>query len=179
MKGVDHIPHTKRGFSPGQQGHFRPLVALAWTRHCKLERLPESPPDKKKNPAFRSWYQDELKFCTGKTSSEHCNRKRDFTNAMAHFESILGESIFWQTRLYGDDARRIAWNIRDIVAANEVDEDYMRGMARRMLRLGDDCPLPPLDQMEDEQLIIIMGELKRFLRRGGRPHVKQGKDEPF
>jgi hypothetical protein len=179
MKGAHYIPHSKRGFTPGQHGHFRPLVEQAWNRHCKLAKLPPSPADKKKNPAFREWYEDELEIATGKKSTEHCNRKRDFTRAMAHFETIVEESIYWQTRLYGDDARRIAWNIRDIVAANEVDEDYMRAMARRMLRLGDDCPLPPLDQMEDEQLVIIMGELKRFLRRGGRPHVHQGKDEPF
>jgi hypothetical protein len=32
---------------------------------------------------------------------------------------------------------------------------------------------PTLDQMEYEDLLVIMGELKRFLRRGGRPGVKQ------
>lgn len=179
MKGDGYVPRSKRGFTTGQQGHFRPLVEDAWNRHCQLARLPESPANKETNPAFRSWYEDELKSATGKPSSVYCDRKRDFTRAMAHFEAIVGESIFWQTRLYGDDARRIAWNIREIVRANEVDEDYMRGMARRMLRLGDDCPLPQLEAMEYEDLIIIMGELKRFLRRGGRPGVKQRGEDPF
>jgi hypothetical protein len=178
MKGDGYVPRANRGFTTGQQGHFRPLIAAAWEKHCQLSKLPSSPAADS-NKAFRSWYADELKIATGKPSSVHCDRKRDFTRAMAHFESIVGESIFWQCRLYGDDARRIAWNIREIVRANEVDEDYMRGMARRMLRLGDDCELPTLDQMDYESLIIIMGELKRFLRRGGRPGVKQGKDEPF
>jgi|GEM_PF-1523260 len=179
MKGAPYVPHTKRGFTPGQQGHYRPVVQAAWDRHCQLARLPESPADKKTNRTFRLWYEDELESATGKRSTEHCDRKRDFTHAIAHFEAIAENSIFWQTRLYGDDARRIAWNIREIVRANEVEEDYMRGMARRMLRLADDCPLPTLDQMEYEDLIIIMGELKRFLRRGGRPGVKQRGEGPF
>lgn len=178
MKGDHYIPHTKRGFTPGQQRHYRGVVGDAWTRYCELNRLPLTPAIDDNKP-YRAWYETELKYCTGKTSTAHCNRKRDFDQAMAHFESIAENGIYWQTRIYGADARRIAWNIRDLVAANEVDEDYMRGMARRMLRLGDDCPLPALEQMEDAQLIIIMGELKRFLRRGGRPGVKQGKDEPF
>lgn len=178
MKGGAHIPRTNRGFSPGQQKHYRPLLEAAWITHCRTEKIPASLPTDD-NKAFRSWYEEELKIATGKPSTKFCDRKRDFTHAMAHFESIVGESIFWQIRLYGDDARRIAWNIRDIVRANEVEEDYMRGMARRMLRLADDCPLPSLDQMEYEDLIVIMGELKRFLRRGGRPGVKQGKDERF
>jgi hypothetical protein len=179
MKGDGYVPRANRGFTAGQQGHFRPLVAAAWSRHSQLAKLPESPADKEMNRTFRNWYEEELKAATGKPSSVHCDRKRDFTRAMAHFEVIVGESIFWQTRLYGDDARRIAWNIREIVRANEVEEDYMRGMARRMLRLADDRPLPTLDQMEYEDLLVIMGELKRFLRRGGRPGVKQRGEEPF
>ena len=169
---------ARRGFTPGQQRKYRPLVEAAWTKHCELERLPASPADDD-NKAFRSWYEEELQEATGKPSTTFCDRKRDFTRAMAHFEAIVSESIYWQCRLYGEDARRIAWNIREICSANEVDEEYMRAMARRMLRLGNDCPLPALEAMDYEQLVIIMGELKRFLRRGGRPRVHQGKDGPF
>lgn len=180
----DYIPYTKRGFTPAQQGHYRPMRDAAWTKYCELERLPASPAVDS-NKAFRSWYEEELKAATGKTSTRFCDRKRDFTHAMAHFEAIARNGIYWNTRLYGDDARRIAWNIQEIVRANEVEEDYMRGMARRMLRLADDCPLPPLEAMDYEQLLTIMGELKRFLRRGGRPGVKQApnwvtrSEEPF
>jgi hypothetical protein len=177
MKGAPYIPYTKRGFSPGQQGHFRPMVAAAWDKYCQLERLPESPPDKETNRTFRLWYEEELKAATGKTSSAFCDRKRDFTHAMAHFEAIARNGIYWNTRLHGDDARRIAWNIKEIVQANEVEEHYMRGMARNCLGLLPVDPLPQLDQMEYADLITIMGELKRFLRRGGRPGVRQG--DPF
>jgi len=165
--------NAKRGFTPGQEGKYRPMVKLAWKRHCELQGLPLTPANKDRNPAFAKWYADELKAATGKPSSEFCTRTRDFTHAIAHFEALAADGIFWQMKLYGDDARRIAWNIRELTRINEVEEDYMRGMARRMLRLGDDCPLPTLDQMTDDQLLIIMGELKRWLRR------KLRKGDPF
>lgn len=172
--------YTARGFTPGQQKHYRPLVDQAWAKHC--ERNPAVLREAVDKAAARgAWYEEELKEATGKPSTSFCDRKRDFTKAMAHFEAILGESIFWQMRLYGDDARRIVWNIQELVRVNEVDEQYMRGIARRMLRLDDTCPLPPLEAMEYEQLLIIMGELKRFLRRGGKPgvHQHQHAEDPF
>jgi hypothetical protein len=185
MKGSDFVPYTRRGFSPGQQGHYRPLVEAAWNRYCQLARLPESPPDKKTNATFRRWYEAELEIATGKTSTEHCDRKRDFTKAMAHFETIAQNGIYWNTRLYGDDARRVAWNIREVCRTNEVDDTYMRAMARNALQLADDDPLPDLERLDYKLLLVIMGELKRWLRRdpGSRPRgnpnwVTRG-EEPF
>lgn len=163
---------TDYGFSRKQQGYFRPLVDQAWLRHCAIAKIAPHPYDENL-AGCRTWYEAELEAATGETSTTKLDRRRDFTAAMAHFETIVGESIYWNMRLYGDDARRIAFNLREVVQANEVDEVYMRAMARRMLRLHDDDPLPELSDMEPEQLIIIMGELKRFLRRGGQPGVKQ------
>lgn len=191
------IAHRATGFTPKQQGLFRPLVEAAWQKHfaahpaclwassqpsLALESFrPSVAPDPKtiEKRARRYWYESELLHATGKKTTKACDAKRDFTKAMAHFEALIGESIYWQLKLHGDDARRIAWNIRELCRANEVEEDYMRGMARQMLRLGDDCPLPALEAMEYRDLIIIMGELKRFLRRGGRPGMKQKGDCPF
>lgn len=174
--------HKRRdffGFSKAQHGHYRPLVAQAWLRHCAIAKIAPHPFDDEL-AICRAWYEAELEAATGETTTTRLDRGRDFTGAMAHFETIVGESIYWNCRLYGDDARRIAFNLREVVQANEVDEVYMRGMARRMLRLADDDPLPTLEEMTSEQLIIIMGELKRFLRRGGRPGVKQDQEAlPF
>jgi hypothetical protein len=168
----------RRGFTPAQHGYFRPLVEQAWAKHCQLNRLPASPAEDA-NPAYRAWYEDELEAATnGKRSTSFCDRKRDFTKAMAHFEIIVGESIFWQTRLYGDDARRIAWNIRDVCRENLVEENYMRGMAKKAMGLFPEDPLPDLDSLDYKDLLIIMGELKRFIRRGGRPGVKQSEARP-
>lgn len=173
----------RRGFTPGQQGRFRPLVEQAWRAHSERYGRTTTgslfPTDdskaaqKAEQAAFRQWYEDELESCTGNRTTAACDRRRDFETVMAHFEQIAGNSIYWTTRVYGADARRVAWNIQEICRSNEVDEDYMRGMARRMLRLDETSPLPALEQMTYQQLVIIMGELKRFLRRGGRPGVKQ------
>lgn len=159
------------GFSTKQHGYYRPMVASAWARACQLDPTLLQGVDKAATE--RDWYENELRIATGETSTTKLDRKRDFTAAMAHFETIVGESIYWNMRLHGDDARRIAFNLREVVQENDVDEVYMRAMARRMLRLADDDHLPELIDMTSEQLLIIMGELKRFLRRGGRPHVKQ------
>ena len=166
----------ERGFTKAQHGRFQPMVDAAWKAYCSRNPAAADAVDKK--AAHRAWYEEELLEATGKPSTTLCDRKRDFTKAMAHFEAIAGESIYWNARLFGDDARRIIWNIRDICRANEVDEDYMRGVARNMLRLGHDCAMPDLEEMQYDDLLVIMGELKRFLRRGGRPYVKRAED-PF
>lgn len=160
---------TDYGFTTKQQGYYRPMVAAAWARACQLDPTLLLGVDKAATE--RAWYENELMLATGETSTTKLDRKRDFTAAMAHFETIVGESIYWNMRLHGDDARRIVFNLREVVQENEVDEVYMRAMARRMLRLDDTDHLPDLGEMTSEQLLIIMGELKRFLRRGGRPGV--------
>lgn len=163
---------SELGFSKAQHGYYRPMVAAAWKRACQLDpALLQGGVDKAATE--RDWYENELLIATGETSTTKLDRKRDFTAAMAHFETLVGESIYWNMRLHGDDARRIAFNLREVVQENEVDEDYMRAMARRMLRLDETDHLPELGEMTSEQLLIIMGELKRFLRRGGRPRVHQ------
>jgi hypothetical protein len=179
----------RRGFTPAQQGLFRPLVEQAWRAHrqrfarttstAALFPSEAKAEHKAEQAAFRKWYEDELESCTGNRTTADCDRRRDFETLMAHFEQIVGDSIYWTQRVYGADARRVAWNIQEICRANEVDEDYMRGIARRMLRLDETAPLPALEQMTYQQLVIIMGELKRFLRRGGRPGVKQAGEEPW
>ena len=164
------------GFSKKQQGYYRPLVDQAWLRHCANAKIAPQPYND--NLAIcRAWYEAELEAATGETSTTRLDRKRDFTAAMAHFETIVGESIYWNMRLFGDDHRRIAFNlqeaVRGAVAEDLVTEDYMRGIARRVKGLEEDDPLPPLSEMTTEELLTIMGELKRFLRRGGKPGVKQ------
>ena len=163
-------------FSPGQQKHYRPLVAEAWAAHCKTAQLPVEPFDAKK-PAHRHWYEEELQVATGETSTKDCDKKRDFEDAMEHFERLTGIGIYWAVRKYGADSRRILYNLREVCAENEIDENYMRGMARNCLRLPTTDPLPDLELLDYDELRIIMGELIRFIRRGGRPRVHQ--EHPF
>jgi hypothetical protein len=160
-------------FSKKQQGYYRPMVASAWERHCQMNGIRPAPPFADDDERCRTWYEDELENATGKRTSKDCDMKRDFEEAMAHFESIVGEGTYWFERLYGADARRIAHNIRELCQEFDVDEDYMRRIARRAAGLGFEDPLPELHLFTYDQLRTIMGELKRFLRRGGRPHVRQ------
>lgn len=162
-------------FTRAQQGKFRPLVKAGWARACRLDATLLHAADKA--AAQRAWYEAELEAATGQTTTIDCDRKRDFEDAMEHFEMIVGESIYWATRKYGSDARRILYNIRESVRDADVDEDYMRGVARRALRLRESDPLPELATLSYPQLRTIMGELKRFLSRGGRPRVHQ--EMPF
>ncbi|HWM26555.1 MAG TPA: hypothetical protein VNP98_17190 [Chthoniobacterales bacterium] len=163
---------TDYGFSTKQQGYYRPMVANAWLRHCAIANIAPHPYDDDLAPC-RAWYEAELEAATGETSTTKLDRKRDFTAAMAHFETIVGESIYWNMRLHGDDARRIAFNLQEVCQGDEVNEDYMRAIARRVKGLHEDDPLPELAQMSPYELLTIMGELKRFIRRGGRPGVHQ------
>jgi hypothetical protein len=155
-------------FSPGQHKYFRPLVDAAWAGHCKANKI-----DINDKAAKRAWYEEELTNATGKSSTTQCDKKRDFEDAMEHFERLTGEGIYWAVRKYGADARRIIYNLREVCRENDVDEEYMRSIARRSLRLRPEDPLPELEQLSYQHLRIIMGELKRFIRRGGRPHVRQ------
>lgn len=173
-----HARKSSLGFTRGQQGLFRPLVDAAWAKHfakhpaCIWNGGTEE-------AARRIWYESALYNAAGKTSTTDCDPKRDFEDAMEYFERLVGESIYWATRKYGADARRIAWNIEDLCRGNEVSENYMRGCLRNALRLDATAPLPRLEDVPYEPLVIIMGELKRFLRRGGRPGVKQREGDPF
>lgn len=162
-------------FSKAQQGHYRPLVEQAWARFCQAQRIDPVPPYDDKTAICRAWYEDELEIATGHRSSVDCDMKRDFEDAMVHFEWLVGDSTYWADRLYGADARRIAFCIREVVRENEVDEDYMRRIARRAAGLGVNDPLPDLSKFTYEQLLTIMGELKRFLRRGGTPGQRRAR----
>lgn len=107
---------------------------------------------------------------------------------MAHFEALGRVGIKWQMKLHSGDAVRIMHELREAVgsfADQHVDEDYLRATAQQALRL--DGP-PALKDPKREQLIFVLGEVKRWLRR--RPKelkpvattddVKAGKaDAPF
>lgn len=144
-------------FSPRQQPEFRTLVKAAWQVHCRAEGMnPEA-----KTPE-RAWYEGELFAATGKYSTKECGGGRDYDLAMAHFEVLAGDGIKWQMRLFGGDARRIIHQLGEISAEHDLDEQYLRGVARRMLKTE---VLPELHQMPREVLVSILGEVKRHVRR--------------
>jgi hypothetical protein len=150
-------------FSKKQQGQYRPLVLKAWQAHCKANALALNHPSK------RAWYEAELMTATGKSSTAACDAKRDFEQAMAHFEGLCGDSIYWNTRIYGADARRILHEVQTLCRDYDVPEQYLREIARRTLRR--DLP-PDLAELEYSELVNIVISLKRHVRR----HLAE---EPF
>ena len=149
--------------TPAQQGLFRPLVSRAWQSHCRRHGL-----DAADRTAQRAWYETQLLEACEVRSSSDLDQKRDFEAAMEHFEAIVGDSIYWAMRRHRGDARRIAFQIRGLCEEHEIDESYMRGIARQALHLGHDAALPELGTLTPEELITIIRALKIHLRRVAR-----------
>ena len=157
-------------FSSGQQPELRNYVALSWAAHCMAVGIHSSAgrcKGMKKGKRcgscdFCVWYGDALEGATGHRSSTVCNAGRDYDFFMRDLEVIHGQSIKWQMKAFQGDAVRMLHEIRVVSAECELDEDYLRGVAMRMLQTE---AIPELHTLSREVLIRILGEVKRFVRR--------------
>ncbi len=156
-------------FSRAQQPELRASLAWAWAAHCRADGLAEAIGSqclrKRCGQAgcdYCSWYEAVLEGATGQRSSTLCNAGRDYDFFMRDLEVIHGRSIRWQMKAFGGDANRILHGLREVSDEHGLDEDYLRGVARRMLKRDD---LPELHTLSREVLIEILGEVKRFVRR--------------
>ena len=143
-------------FSRPQQPAFRALVAAAWRAYCQSVSLT------KMLPPYRVWYEWELFNATGRHSTKDCNAGRDYDRAMAHFEILAGAGIRWQMRLHTGDARRLLHELRAAVGEHDIDEDYLRAIARQSLGLDY---LPNLEDLPRERLILILAAVRRYIHR--------------
>lgn len=132
------------------------MVQLAWIAECK--RLDRPSGDK---IAHRTWYEAELAAATGKSSTSECDAKGDYEDAMAHFEAIVGASIYWQLRRARGDARRILHEVQKLAADFDCSDEYMLGIARRSLRREE----VSWEHLEPEELLTILRALKIQVRR--------------
>ncbi len=152
-------------FSRPQQSQYRQFVRHAWLQHCRDEQLPIAPMD-------RDWYEAELVVATGHRTTSECNAGRDYDHAMAHFEALARAGVKWQLKLSRGDAIRLAHNIREVCANHDLDEDFMRGIARQALRLDT---LPELVKLSPDDLMIVLRACKQHVTR----HlVREGKRQP-
>lgn len=156
--------HCKMSFSRAQQPAWQTMIRAAWNAHCLHESIAPVPAK-----WDRSWYEQELYYAVKKTSTSDCNAGRDYDRAMAHFEALAGVGIKWQMKLHSGDAVRLLHELREAVGDYDIDEDYLRGVAQRMLKLE---VLPALETLKREQLILILGEVKRYIRR----HLKHARE---
>lgn len=168
-------------FSRAQQPELRQLVGLAWVAHCRAEGI--KPADRCRGSkrcgecAFCAWYEGELEAATGHRSTTDCNAGRDYDFAMAQFEEIWGGSIKWQMKKYSGDAKRILHELQGVAGGHQVDEDYLRAAAKRSLRMA---VAPELHTLSRERLIMVMGEVKRHLRRRAKRELEAVADpQPF
>jgi hypothetical protein len=149
------------------------MLKRAWAAHCSRTRTPRND-----EIAYDRWYRAELHKCLGIYTTKQANRKGDFEKAMAHFEEIAGDSIEWQLKYYSGDARRVLHSIREICAEHDIDETYMRGVARLALSHPDpDAPvrsreeiesfdsLPDVSSLKVAQLIKVKQALKSYISR--------------
>lgn len=126
-----------------KQAVYRPLVSLAWMKHCELTGC--SPNNK---PSYDAWYRDQLHSAIGKWSTRDADPDRDFQPLMDRFMLLAGEPQLilirnWsiaQNEWFNKEARKSfdverergniapdvafeAW-IHAILDANSIDIDY-------------------------------------------------------
>ncbi len=140
-------------FTRRQQTLYRPLVDNAWARHAALERLAQGSKIERD-----AWYRDQLQKVAGITSTTQANRTTHFGELMAHFEAIVGESIYWQTQLAESRLRRVRFALNKLCREHEVEESYVAGIALQMFGTRD------LPRLGPDQLEAIITALKRKLR---------------
>lgn len=161
-------------FSRAQQPAWQKMLDEAWAAHLLSQGEAQVPRCKCKvrgsDCGCCRWYLQELFFATGQHSTSECNAGRDYDRAMAHFESIAGNGIKWAMKIHSGDANRLLHELRATVGGYEIDEDYLRGVARQMLQTEE---LPELEKLSRKQLILILGEVKRYVRR----HLREVKLE--
>jgi hypothetical protein len=153
-------------FSVPQQCLYRPLVDAAWRAHCGRERV--RPEDK---VAKDAWYREQLRAALGIYTTKQCNRARDFEVLMAHFEAIAGDSIEWQLRMYRGDAKRIQYELGQLCQRHDIDEDYLRSIARQALQVD---ALPELHLLSADLIYRVLVAAKIYVTR----QLQRGVESP-
>lgn len=147
------------GFSTSQQIKFRALVDRAWSAHCRANSIDP------KSPLKRAWYEGTLLAECGQDSTTKLDRTRGYEDAMAAFEAIVGDDIYWQMRRFSGDARRITHELSQVCHRHDKGEHYMRAIARQILQTDD---LPELRTLDPRVLATILRALKIQLARDSR-----------
>jgi hypothetical protein len=165
-------------FTRAQQPELRAYLGLAWQAHCQAEGIDAGGRCRGSKRcgacAYCAWYEEVLEGATGHRSTTECNAGRDYDRFMRDLEAIHGQSIKWQMRAFGGDARRILHQIGEVCAEHGIDEDYLRAVARRGFG-----PTAELHLLEAGQLLVVLGEVKRHVRRQAKRAKEEDTNEPF
>jgi hypothetical protein len=160
-------------FSRAQQGQFRTMVGYAWTAFLK-----ENPAAQKcrKNTRcaecdFCIWYEGALLEATGYRSTTDCNPGRDFNSAMAQFEVLAGAGIYWSVKQQKADRERVLWVLRKYATDHGFPEQYLEAIARTPFERGKRGTFPGLDALTSEDLVKVLGAVKRQVLRKRKPEA--------
>ncbi|HEX8312764.1 MAG TPA: hypothetical protein VF614_15690 [Chthoniobacteraceae bacterium] len=144
--------------SPEQLKPFWMMLTVAWEQHCREHGVDHTDTNLKD-----AWRRDQVRKSTGKSSLTQVPRVgRKFIQLMADLEVITRSGITWQVKLHGAEKRPIIHTILEICREHDLDEHYMRGVARQALRLE---ALPQLEQLEVAQLLTVLQLLRMNVAR--------------
>lgn len=134
------------------------MLTSAWEQHCREEGL-----DHTLAKAKDAWRRAQITKSTGCMSLTQVPGKgKKYIQLMAHMEVIARNGIDWQMKLTGADTRPIVHSIREICREHDLEEDYVRGVARKALKLDS---LPLLDSLGAPQLLTVLQLLRMNVAR--------------
>jgi len=154
------------GFTRDQQVKvYRPMVKRAWAAYSRSQGI--HPKDK---IAWNAWYRATLHEGVGVYSTCQCNPGADFENAMAAFEAVIGDSIYWQLKAAGGPLKRTRHALDQLMREHYIEEDYVSGVSRQMFDTSH-------HNLDAKKLAKLIAALKTHLHRHEPESV--GVDVPF
>lgn len=152
-------------FSRAQQIKFRVLVDKAWKAHCDRECITESTVASKDD-----WYRDHLRKSFKFDSSTGLNKTNQFEQAMALFEELADDGIYWQMRHLQGDARRARHVLDDTIRNLHLTEDYVNRIAMQMgvNKYFRDYTCEELLNLRIALLTQVRRQERRYLKTEGR-----------
>lgn len=158
-------------WTPRQQGPFRLLVVRAWKAYCAAQGAAGEAlvGDKGQRDA---WYREQLLAAIGVETTTKAHAARDYARAMAHFESFVGDSIYWQMRAGEDHKRRAEYALRQLMREHDIDEAYVAGIARQMFGRA-------LSNLTGTQIVRVTIALRTHLKRQAPVNSAAPSDRPF
>ncbi|MDR3405163.1 MAG: hypothetical protein P4L99_21895 [Chthoniobacter sp.] len=170
---------SRPGFTPGQQPALRLYLAMAWAAHCETAGLSVSARCAKSKRcgkpgecAYCAWYEGVLVKATGHRSTTKCTATGDYEALMRDLEMIHGQSIVWQVKAAGGNMRRLEWMLAEARPGKGYTLEYLRGVAKRALRLDY---YPDLETLSAEDRGTVLDAWKAM---GKKEQDWQGNPEP-
>jgi hypothetical protein len=139
------------------------LAGQAWKKHCGDEGIPI-----KDSAARNAWYRQVL-LTNFRVDSCLLLKTRQFAHAMAAFEIIARNGIYWQLQADSGPIRCARVALNRLVEEYELDEPYVQATVRQMFQTK-------LQNLNPDQLGAVISALKIHLSRNQEP---VNADDPF